>query len=298
MLEWAKYIHDDPIMSGVYNQRQNRLVNVGVVVKCVDDSGEDPVDVWTLYLPANEQTGVPGLYFGADGETLTTIGQAYVDSLEAAFVVTTDDEDFAFENVLNSGAYVSTFGTVDVDDCCAGLVIEAAFQETKFGDCTFQVSDHYEIEPLVIQASMVDETGDPCIFEQLCISDGITPSGTAYNVYPAIQVGRQPSGTGESVLRDFLLSESYRGNDFNSSNVLRIREITLGYDLTSAVNRNSLYTSYYILHTVPRYNNTNGAMNGDQYLLRIVTNGTIGAFETFVDTWLANAGNHVTMETI
>ena len=169
--------------------------------------------------------------------------------------------------------------------------MESAFVETKFGDCTFMPTDHFEIEPLLIQASMLDETGDPCVFEQLCISDGITPSGTGtQTVYPAIQFGTQAMGTGEQMLRDLILSESYSQNYFNKTD-LRVREITQGYDISNAVNRNGLYTTYYILHTVPRFNNPSGTFDNDQYLLKIPMDAADAAFETFVLTWMANAGN-------
>ena len=290
MQEWMTYVVNDPIIfgpsyaPGFTPQTSQRLVNVGFTVTCDDGT------TWDLYLPNNYQTGVAGVYFEADGVTLNAAGTAFQTELEAA-------QGTAFAGpAAPSSSYVSIFDPA-APNCCAGLVMQAAFVETRFGDCTFQTTDHYEIEPLLIQASMVDETGDPCVFEQLCISDGITPSGVgSQTVYPAIQFGTQVMGTGESVLRELILSERYQQNNF-ASNDLRIREITQGYDVTDAVDRNTLYTCYYIQHSVPRYNNPSGTFDNDQYLLKIPMTGPNAAFEAFMAAWLAGANNPLVLET-
>jgi len=360
---WMDYIVNDPILSGVYGQTDQRLVNVGMTVTC------DVGATWDLYLPNNLAAGIAGVYFEADGTTLTTAGTAFVASVEAGIgggaaatlgaivagtlyvdatgvpvtggtgvgmtvdittvaggitvvaindpglgytatdvvtiaqvgsgldgtVVISTIAGFAFTSVTPISTYVSAF-TPATPNCCAGLVLESAFVETTFGDCTFMPTDHFAIEPLLIQASMLDETGDPCVFEQLCISDGITPSGaSSQTIMPAIQFGRQAMGTGEQVLRELILSESYDQNFFNTSNDLRIREITQGYDVSNAIDRTALYTCYYILHTVPRFNNPSGTFDNDQYLLKIPVLAADAAFEAYVDAWLTAANNPVQM---
>jgi len=282
MAAWMNYIVNDPIFFGVYGQTQNRLVNVGITVTC--DNGV----TWGLYLPNNPTVGVAGVYFEADGITPTAEAIAF----HAELVLITGAIISAPQPY---SAYVSIF-TPATPNCCAGLVVQAAFVETKFGDCTFQPTDFFELEPLSIQASMLDETGDPCIFEQLCISDGITPSGSgSQTIYPAIQIGTQAMGTGERILRDLILSEGYQQNHFATNGDLRVREITQGYDVSSAVGRNSLYTCYYIKHTVPRYNNPSGTFDNDQYLLKIPVDARDPNFEAFVGTWLLGANNPVTL---
>jgi hypothetical protein len=280
---WMNYVAQDPIFSGVYGQNSQRLVNVGITVTCDDGAN------WDLFLPDNAQAGVAGVYFEADGTTPTAAATAFYNEVVSATGGTiTAPQPYS--------AYVSAF-TPATPNCCAGLVMQAAFVETKFGDCTFQPTDFFEIEPLLIQASMVDETGDPCVFEQLCISDGITPSGiNSQTVYPAIQFGKQAMGTGEKVLRDLILSEGYQQNHFATNADLRVREITQGYDVSAAVGRNSLYTCYYIKHTVPRYNNPSGTFDNDQYLLKIPVDARDANFEAFVAAWLAGANNPVALE--
>ena len=169
-------------------------------------------------------------------------------------------------------AYVSPGHTVGA---CAGLRLFGAYVETKFGDCSFQVTDFFEKEIVSIFASMVDYNGDPCTFEGICV----------YNDCK----GLQGMGFGEQVLRDLILSESYLQNYFSSD--IRIREITQGSDILAAVNRNALYTRYYLLHSVPRFNNPTGVFDNDQYLLEVITNTSNASFEADVAAWLSACGN-------
>jgi len=169
--------------------------------------------------------------------------------------------------------YVSP-GYVEGD--CAGLILYGAYVDTKFGNCTFQISDFYEKEPVRLYASEVDYNGDPCAFSGICVVNEC--------------LGTQAMGLGESAVRDLILSESYRQNFFHSD--FRIREITQGYDILNTINRaeNVLYTRYYLLHSVPRHNNPTGTFDNDQYLLEIITDGDIVLFEDFVNGWLDACG--------
>jgi hypothetical protein len=77
-------------------------------------------------------------------------------------------------------------------------------------------------------------------------------------------------GLGEQILRDLIVSESYLQNYVGSGLDFRIREITQGYDIINSVERTSLYGRYYLLHSVPRYNNPTGTFDNDQYMLEII----------------------------
>jgi len=176
--------------------------------------------------------------------------------------------------------YVSA-GHTDGD--CGGMRLMGAYVDTVFGNCSFQVSDHFEKEPIKILASEVDYKGDPCAFTGLCVVEECPPL--------------QGMGYGETVVRDLIVSESYLQNFF-ASNSQRIREITQGDDILNSVTRGNLYTRYYILHSVPRFNNPSGTFDNDQYMLEVITNGTNAAFETFMGTWLTGCGDGcVSLET-
>jgi hypothetical protein len=169
---------------------------------------------------------------------------------------------------------------------CAGMVLNGAYMETKFENCTFQISDFYEVEPLRIYASEVDYTGSPCEFQTLCVG---------VQCY-----GRQQNGLGETVVRDVILSEAYRQNHFASD--FRIREITQGNDILNAagLSRTGYYDRIYIQHNVPRFYNPTGTFDNDQYLLEIVApnpnpTGGLGAVATAIynslTTWAGTCGS-------
>ena len=164
----------------------------------------------------------------------------------------------------------------------AGITLFGAYVGTDFNDCTFQTSDFFEKEPVKLYASLVDYNGAPCEFEGLCV---VTECE-----------GLQAMGLGESVLRDVILSERYRQNFFATD--FRIREVTQGNQLLNVIDRNSLYTRYYLQHSVPRFNNPTGTFDNDQYLLEIITDGQNSTFEDFVADWTSNCGTCVDLEVI
>jgi len=159
---------------------------------------------------------------------------------------------------------------------CAGLIINGAYVDTRFGDCTFQISDFYEKQPVNLYPSEVDLNGDPCEFTGVCIVNEC--------------LGSQAMGLGESVLRDIILSESYRQNFFSSD--FRIREITQGNQIVNAINRQALYYRTYLQHSVPRFNNPSGTFDNDQYLLEVIFTdaASAAAFEGQTTIWLGTCG--------
>jgi hypothetical protein len=167
-----------------------------------------------------------------------------------------------------------------VEGECAGMIFNGAYVDTRFGDCTFQVSDFYEKEPVRLYVSETDLNGDPCTFDGICV------------VHECF--GLQVNGLGETVLRDMILSESYRQNFVATD--FRIREITQGNQIISSVDRGALYWRYYLQHNVPRHNNPTGTFDADQYLLEVFAlNPLTGInplpdFTNEVETWLDGCG--------
>lgn len=168
-----------------------------------------------------------------------------------------------------------------VDGECAGIRLLGAYVDTKFLNCSFQVTDFYQIEPVKILASMVDLNGDPCAFTGICVYIECA--------------GLQGMGFGESAVRELILSESYLKNNFATD--IRIREITQGDQILGTLNRNALYTRYYIQHNVARNYNPSGIYDNDQYLLEIITLATSPGFEAFMNTWLSDCTDCVTLDT-
>jgi hypothetical protein len=199
----------------------------------------------------------------------TELGQLlYAPGTSAAFL--------ALNSAITWDQYVTPGHTANA---CAGLILNGAYVDTTFGDCSFQLSDFYEKEPVKLYASEVDYNGDPCEFTTLCV---VTECE-----------GLQVQGIGQTVVRDLTLSESYRQNFLATD--IRIREITQGNQIISSVNRASLYWRMYLQHNVPRNYNPSGTFDADQYMLEIFalpvqTNaGTIAInpLATFVTNTLA-----------
>jgi hypothetical protein len=167
-----------------------------------------------------------------------------------------------------------------ITDACAGLILNGAYVDTRFGDCTFQVSDFYEKEPVKLYASEVDYNGEPCLFTSLCV---VTECASL-----------QVQGLGETVLRELKLSESYRQNFMATD--FRIREITQGNQIVTAVDRSALYFRYVLIHNVPRFNNPTGTFDNDQYALTIYSQDPLSTFFSTVGAWLDGCGNACNIE--
>lgn len=194
----------------------------------------------------------------------TELGQLlYAPGTSAAFL--------ALNAAQTWDTYVSPGHTANA---CAGLIINGAYVDTKFGDCSFQISDFYEKEPVKLYASEVDLNGDPCTFDSLCT---VTECQ-----------GLQAQGLGETILRDLTLSESYRQNFLATD--IRIREITQGNQIVTSINRNAQYFRYLLQHNVPRNYNPSGTFDSDQYLLEIYSLVALTTFNSQTTSWLETCG--------
>lgn len=170
----------------------------------------------------------------------------------------------------------------------AGIRFAAAYVDTQFGNCSFDITDSYLQSPVqIVQLQLVDESGNPCN-ETLC------------NVCE--HTGFHGQGFGEDVLRQFIEDSTWRQSTFADD--ARIREIEEGNAYFAAIDRTRLYTRYIITHIVPVKLSSSNTFSEEIYNLNIYipctgsTTPTTTAFETFMTAWLAGAGNsQVTLET-
>lgn len=217
----------------------------------------------------NPSTGV-WTYWSRNGGNVTINGS----------VITTADWD----------TYVTPVG-VTAADVCAGLILAGAYVDTKFGDCSFEPTDFFEKSPIQIYASEVDESGDPCVFQGLCVKRGSGSANDPGTSGLGPVLGVQGEGFGETIVRDLILSERYRQNNWNDDP--RIREITLGDAPLTAISRNASYFRYVIQHNVPRFNNPSSTFDNDQYTLHIITSArqnAAGGFEADLADILSASG--------
>jgi hypothetical protein len=199
------------------------------------------------------------------------------DFVRPILVVDGDSYAYTAEIAVAEGlAPTAIFANAPTTSTSAGIILVGAYYDTIFGDCTFQPNEYYAVEPIQLFASEVDYTGNPCTFETLCVLRRCE--------------GMQAMGLGEQKLRDLILSESYLQNFLATD--LRIREITQGTAFTTIIDRATIYSSFFILHSVPRYNNPTGVFDNDQYLLEIIgTSDTVDDLETAFDTYLVDCMN-------
>lgn len=156
--------------------------------------------------------------------------------------------------LASSGNYTPSIDPVG-DAVSAVISFQGAYVDTKFGDCSFDTRDYYGKEPVQLVASILNETGDPC---NDCGVVSTTP-------------GTMQQTSGETVLRQLLLTESYGQSPFHQGNVdaVRMREIEGSEEVISAVDRSALYKTYYVQHSVPRFNNATSVFDNDQYVYEI-----------------------------
>jgi len=171
-----------------------------------------------------------------------------------------------------------------VDGACAGFSLTGAYSDTTFSNCTFYTSDYFEKYPVEIRAQEMDFNGDSCTFNGLCVVKECAP--------------RMATGFGDTVLKDIILTESYKTNYFNQGDDLRIREITLGNEIRDVVSRTSRYYRYYLEYNVAMTSNPNVVNENTKYAICIITDNEDAALQTFIETWLKTCSNCPTLEEI
>jgi hypothetical protein len=185
---------------------------------------------------------------------------------------------------VDPDTYVPLTDPGDIDAAIVGLNLAGVYVDTKFGNSSFDPLDHFELEPLVIKsAQLVDDSGDPCPgFEQL--------------TFTTIQQPITSQGKGETVLRELILSSRYQQDHYHTDP--RLKEAENMDFVHSAIDRNALYTSYFILHTANRESNPSGVYDDDQYLIQLVVPFlmSVTTFESWINAYVGSAGAGVTIE--
>jgi hypothetical protein len=183
----------------------------------------------------------------------------------------------------------------------AHIELTAAYIETKFGICTFTPTDKYDLEPLLMYTSIVDETGDPCSSFCFTTTNSNTGVNGVGNDNTVIQLPIQASGIGETVLRDMILSDRYLQLAYPDSNrveSLRMREIEQNPGLAN-ISRTALYDQVMILHSVPRFNNPTSTFDNDQYLLvfNVPTGTSTAGLTNYIVSSVTAAGGTIPTNT-
>lgn len=204
----------------------------------------------------------------------------------------------AYDISLGLGATSGTYvpDTSAPGSVVAGLEITAAYVDTKFGNCTFTPSDHYELEPILLYASLRMDDGldsNPCQVTT-------TMNTSVPNMVKTKTAPTQASGVGETVLREWINYRRYKTEMFADGydiDLFRIR--TIEDDVTmNNVSRTAFYDEIHILYNLPFYYNSTSITDHPQYeLVFYFPTGTgTSALETLITAGLTNVGSNVTLE--
>lgn len=229
-----------------------------------------------------------GTQTGVGGSAVVSAGIA----TGATIAATNAGGAYVYSGAADAATFTYTAGTEP------HIELTGAYVETKFGDCTFTPTDKADIEPLIIYTSLTDESGDPCAVACFTTTHSNTGTDTAANLATIIQNPTQAFGTGETVIRDMILSGRYAQLAYpDSSRVesLRMREIEADPAI-SAVGRTNYYDQILVLHSVPRFNNPSGTFDNDQYLLvyyvpSVVSGAATGNTTTALTNFLVRSVN-------
>jgi hypothetical protein len=288
LLKWADQINEAPLLKDFIQAKVWKETTASVAINPTSGSATIVVaNADAASFSAGEKVVHASL---APNSLVVSVGAAdsassgYANVVLSAAAVSSTDGNAVIFTAQTTAAYVpatSSLGSVNTH-----MDIIAAYVDTTFGNCTFTPTDKYDLEPLFIYASVVDESGDPCKVECISVAE--------------VQAPQQASGVGESVLRDLILDGRYLQNAYpDSSRVdsLRMREIEADPALAT-VTRSGLYDQVLILHNVPRFNNPTSTFDNDQYLL--VVHVPAGTATTSITNFIVNscsaAGNAVSLE--
>lgn len=274
----------------------NAYKTIDAFAGCCDDNCNtgctgDPVDPAIIFLQWKDRiTQDPWL-----SQFITP--RVYYRNSAVSPVVSKTEIYSEYDESLNGAntAYVplDSSDTTGIAGQLVGLKLTVAYADTRFGNCTFTVTDHYELEPIQIYASVTDDKNDPCAVWP-------TANTSTGELVTELTAPRQAEGSGESYVRALINSDRYKQEYFHdggTADSLRKREIEGAPGLDN-ITRTALYDEVMILHNVPRY--FNGLSNDDQYLIHLLvpTGTTTTNLTNLIQTLLGDVDNGVTLETL
>lgn len=233
-------------------------------------------------------------YVGAGYTTGTTIPLVNADGTAYLLPATVTTVAIKVYREINSATYVPLTGAAALTtDSCIDII--GAYVDTVFGDCSFNPKDNFEIEPILLYASLAayannsnDLNGDPCVVSCFTVN--------------TVQVAQQGKGYGETLVRELILAKRYQQEPWYDDP--RMREVTgdtvIGSVLTGGpeIIRGNKYYVYYLLHSVPRKYNPTGTFDNDQYLVKVVANARNTQFENWWNAFLTSAQAGTTLAVV
>lgn len=300
LLQWANGINENPLGKPFVQASVVGLNSLGDFVVSVDSGtitasvsdNEDIVpevgnvlqvdDDYYVIATVEEQTNDDDEVTGWE---ITVKEYDWLTGETGSSAATLDDmseEALTMYLVPDMDNYEPLTSTTAISNSHSCLIIESAYVDTKFGDCSYSKNDRVDIEPVIIKVSILDETGDPCVVN--CFKP------------TEIQEAHQGAGYGETLLQEYILSKSYEQEFWEDDP--RYRE-TKDQTFNTDVDRTAKYKVLNILHSVPRKSNPSGTFDNDQYLIRILFKSTFDTSDliTWLNAYLTSANSGVQVET-
>ena len=300
LLQWANGINENPLGKPFVQASVVGLISLGDFVVSVSSgtitatvSGNGNIvpedgnvlqvdDDYYVIATVVEQTDSNN---AVTGWTITVKEYDWLTGETGSSAATLDDmtnETLAMYLVPNMNNYEPLTSTTAIRNSHFCLIIESAYVDTKFGNCSYSKNDRVDIEPVIIKVSILDETGDPCVVN--CFKP------------TEIQKAHQGAGYGETLLQEYILSKSYEQEFWEDDP--RYRE-TKDQTFNTDVDRTAKYKVLNILHSVPRKSNPSGTFDNDQYLIRILFRSTFNnsALITWLNAYLTSANSGIQVET-
>lgn len=168
-----------------------------------------------------------------------------------------------------------TFGAADTP---VGIRLSSAYVETKFGDCSFDPFDHYELEiPKIYVSQVNDENVDRC--------DTVWP-------VTELQNPKLASGTGEMVKRELIQFMRYKQEEFFTPQGSRFNETQDINSWATAVDVKKFYKIYYIVYNVPYTNRRTNLFDNEEWELMVAfpEEADTRPFENLINGYVTSVG--------
>ena len=183
--------------------------------------------------------------------------------------------------------------TTSPESVIAGLKITVAYTDTNFTNCTFSVTDSYDIFPAFVTGSLVFQSADPCAINT-------TINTSVPNMYIELQAPRQPKGVGNIVRKNLIVEDKYQAYPWSDSNDvlgLRFREAEGSNWILDNTTNGSLYDSVVIEWYLPNQQNSSSNYDGSEniFILYVPTGTDVTPFTDVFQDLLDEAGSGVTL---
>jgi hypothetical protein len=183
--------------------------------------------------------------------------------------------------------------TTSPESVVAGLKITVAYTDTNFTNCTFSVTDSYDIFPAFVTGSLVFQNADPCAINT-------TINTSVPNMYTELQAPRQPKGVGNIVRKNLILEDKYQAYPWSDSNDvlgLRFREVEGSNWILDNTTNGGLYDSVVIEWYLPNQQNSSSNYDGSEniFILYVPTGTDVTPFTDVFEALLDEVGSGVTL---